>query len=205
MQLPARGAGGLWPRAFGPRVATVPIQAVGVVSIQHAIRMPSRGAPWPSSASPAIEMENGAFQPSDTEARLVDLLDLLWQFVTQVKSQHSPQPGRIITRQVVLNKPIGLLSNGGVCCIVSMASSHALTVPKSETGRRVLQTLRPVLACPEAAAGARGRTNIRPYRPRSIPAAKPAASPTRNARWSSRVTVAARAIASSTSTPREIR
>jgi 3-hexulose-6-phosphate synthase/6-phospho-3-hexuloisomerase len=62
---------------------TIPIQAVGGLSVEQAIRMPSMGAPLVVIGAPLV-IENEEFKPSDTDTRLEDLLR---HIVTEVKKQ----------------------------------------------------------------------------------------------------------------------
>jgi 3-hexulose-6-phosphate synthase len=66
--------------------ATIPIQAVGGLSVEQAIRMPSMGAPLVVIGAPLV-IENEEFKPSTTDTRLEDLLR---HIVTEVKKQRSP-------------------------------------------------------------------------------------------------------------------
>jgi 3-hexulose-6-phosphate synthase/6-phospho-3-hexuloisomerase len=65
------------------QAVTIPIQAVGGLSVEQAIRMPSMGAPLVVIGAPLV-IENEEFKPSDTDTRLEDLLR---HIVTEVKKQ----------------------------------------------------------------------------------------------------------------------
>jgi len=62
---------------------TIPIQAVGGLSVEQAIAMPGMGAPLVVIGAPLV-IENEEFKPSDTDTRLEDLLR---HIVTEVKKQ----------------------------------------------------------------------------------------------------------------------
>jgi 3-hexulose-6-phosphate synthase/6-phospho-3-hexuloisomerase len=62
---------------------TIPIQAVGGLSVEQAIGMPAMGAPLVVIGAPLV-IENEEFKPSDTDTRLEDLLR---HIVTEVKKQ----------------------------------------------------------------------------------------------------------------------
>lgn len=62
---------------------TIPIQAVGGLSVEQAIRMPSMGAPLVVIGAPLV-IENEEFKPSASDTRLEDLLR---HIVTEVKKQ----------------------------------------------------------------------------------------------------------------------
>jgi 3-hexulose-6-phosphate synthase len=62
---------------------SIPIQAVGGLSVEQAIRTPAMGAPLVVIGAPLV-IENEEFKPSDTDTRLEDLLR---HIVTEVKKQ----------------------------------------------------------------------------------------------------------------------
>jgi 3-hexulose-6-phosphate synthase/6-phospho-3-hexuloisomerase len=62
---------------------SIPVQAVGGLSVEQAIRMPAMGAPLVVIGAPLV-IENEEFRPSDTDTRLFDLLS---RIVREVKQQ----------------------------------------------------------------------------------------------------------------------
>lgn len=64
---------------------TIPIQAVGGLSVEQAIRLPSMGAPLVVIGAPLV-IENEEFKPSDTDTRLEELLR---HIVSEVKKQRT--------------------------------------------------------------------------------------------------------------------
>lgn len=61
---------------------SIPVQAVGGLSLEQAVQMPKLGAPLVVIGAPLI-VENEEFKPSSSDTRLYDLL---CQIVTQVKA-----------------------------------------------------------------------------------------------------------------------
>jgi 3-hexulose-6-phosphate synthase/6-phospho-3-hexuloisomerase len=64
---------------------TIPVQAVGGLSVEQAIQMPKLGAPLVVIGAPLV-VENEEFKPSALDTRLYDLLR---RIVTEVKAQGS--------------------------------------------------------------------------------------------------------------------
>jgi 3-hexulose-6-phosphate synthase len=64
---------------------TIPIQAVGGLSIEQAIAMPGLGAALVVIGAPLV-IDNEVFQPSETDSRLYDILR---QVVTRVNATHA--------------------------------------------------------------------------------------------------------------------
>lgn len=65
---------------------TIPIQAVGGLSVEQAISLPSLGAPLVVIGAPLV-IDNEEFKPSETDDRLYRLL---LRIVTEVKAQRGP-------------------------------------------------------------------------------------------------------------------
>jgi 3-hexulose-6-phosphate synthase len=65
------------------RAVSVPVQAVGGLTLEQAIECPKRGAPLVVIGAPLV-VENEEFKPSHTDTRLFDLLR---RIVTEVKAQ----------------------------------------------------------------------------------------------------------------------
>jgi 3-hexulose-6-phosphate synthase/6-phospho-3-hexuloisomerase len=63
------------------QAVTIPVQAVGGLSLEQAIECPKRGAPLVVIGAPLV-VENEEFRPSSTDTRLYDLLR---EIVTRVK------------------------------------------------------------------------------------------------------------------------
>jgi 3-hexulose-6-phosphate synthase len=64
------------------RAVSIPVQAVGGLTIEQAVECPRRGAPLVVIGAPLV-VENEEFKPSATDTRLYDLLR---QIVTEVKA-----------------------------------------------------------------------------------------------------------------------
>jgi len=68
------------------RAVSIPVQAVGGLSVEQAVLMPSLGAPLVVIGAPLV-IDGEEFAPGDTEEKLYELLR---RIVTEVKAQGTP-------------------------------------------------------------------------------------------------------------------